>query len=47
MKVTTHAEGVIKIEVCHTHHGHEKEMQHTFLSKGRRQEMGTKLQQGV
>ena len=45
MKVATNEEGDINVEACYTHNGHEKEMQHTFLSKVRRQ--GTKLQQSV
>lgn len=39
--------GEITAEVCYTHYGHEKELQHLWLSKGKRQELAAKIQQGM
>ena len=39
--------GEITAEVCDTHYGHEKELQHLWLSKGKRQELAAKIQQGM
>ena len=47
IKVTKRDDGKILAEICHTHHGHKKEVQHTWLSKGRRKEIAACLQQGV
>ena len=34
-------------EICHTHHGHKTEVQHTWLTRGKREEIAARLQQGV
>ena len=47
IKVTKRDDGKILAEICHTHHGHKNEVQHTWLSKGRRIEIAARLQQGV
>ncbi len=39
--------GEITVDVCYTHYGHEKELQHIRLSKEKRQELAAKIQQGV
>ena len=40
-------EGKISAEVCHTHYGHDKQLQHTWLPKAKRQQIAALLQQGV
>ena len=45
--VTYEDNGTIIVDVCYTHYGHEKELQHVWLSKGKRQELAAKIQQGV
>lgn len=47
LKVSTTAEGKFNVEACHTHHGHPMELQHIWLSKQGRQEIASKIQQGV
>ena len=47
MKVTKNTDSIIIVEVCYTHYGHQKELQHIWLSKARRQEIAAKLQRGV
>ena len=47
LKVKTSSEGKVHVEACHTHHGHAMELQHIWLSKQGRQEIATKIQQGV
>lgn len=40
-------DGTITVDVCYTHYGHEKELQHIRLAKEKRQELAAKIQQGV
>ena len=47
MKVTKNTDSTIIVEVGYTHYGHQKELQHIWLSKARRQEIAAKLQRGV
>lgn len=47
LKVKTSSEGKVHVGACHTHHGHAMELQHIWLSKQGRQEIATKIQQGV
>ena len=35
------------MNICYTHYGHEKELQHTWLPKSKRQHIAALLQQGV
>lgn len=35
------------VNICYTHYGHEKELQHTWLSKGKCEQIAALLQQGV
>ena len=35
------------MEICYTHNGHTREIQHTWLPKEKRQELAAKIQQGV
>lgn len=46
-KTTKHEDGKISVDVCHTHYGHERQLQHTWLAKTKRQEIAALLQQGV
>ena len=46
MKVTKNTDSIIIVEVCYTHYGHQKELQHIWLSKAGRQEIAAKLQRG-
>lgn len=41
------ADTKITAEVCYTHYGHEKELQHIRLPKEKRQELAAKLKHGV
>ena len=47
LKVVTTTEGRVNVQACHTHHGHAIELQHIWLSKHGRQEIASKIQQGV
>ena len=47
IKTIVTEEGKITAEVCHTHYGHDKELQHTWLPKAKRQHIAALLQQGV
>ncbi len=40
-------DGKIQVNICYTHYGHEKELQHKWLSKEKRQQIAALLQQGV
>ena len=37
----------VTVDVCCTHYGHEKELQHLRMPKGKRQEIAARLQEGV
>ena len=37
----------MSINVCYTHHGHSKQLEHTRISKWKREQIATSLQQGV
>ena len=37
----------ITVDLCLTHHGHQKDLQHTWLPKQKKEEMAALLQQGV
>lgn len=37
----------VSAEICHTHYGHDKQLQHTWLPKAKRQQIAALLQQGV
>ena len=39
--------GKIEVNICYTHYGHEKELQHIWLPKSKRQQVAALLQQGV
>ena len=47
IKCTENADGTIVAEVCHSHYGHTKELEHSRLTKLQRQEIAVKLSQGV
>lgn len=47
IKATKNSDGSISAEICHTHHGHKKEVQHTWITKQKREEIAAHLQQGV
>ena len=47
IKITTKKDNTVLAEICHTHYGHTKEVQHIGLSKGKREEIAAKLQQGI
>ena len=47
MKVTCGKGGKVVAEVNGTHYGHEKELKHIWIPKGKRKEIAAKLQQGV
>lgn len=47
LKASTTADGTFNVEACHTYHGHTMELQHIWLSKQGRQEIASKIQQGV
>lgn len=47
LKVVTTTEGRVNVQACHTHHGHAIELQHIWLSKHGRQQIASKIQQGV
>ena len=47
LKVSTTTDGKFNVEACHTDHGHPMELQHIWLSKQGRQEIASKIQQGV
>ena len=35
------------VDVCHTHHSHEKEIQHIWLSSEKRRQIAAQINQGV
>lgn len=37
----------MSINVCYTRHGHSKQLKHTRISKWKREQIATSLQQGV
>ena len=37
----------IVVDVCYTHHGHEKEIQHIWLSSDKRRQIATQINEGV
>ena len=37
----------VTVDVCYTHYGHEKELHHLRMPKGKRQEIAARLQEGV
>ena len=37
----------VVVDVCYTHHGHEKEIQHIWLSSEKRREVAAQINQGV
>ena len=39
--------GKIGVNICYTHYGHEKELQHIWLPKNKRQQVAALFQQGV
>ena len=45
--MTKHDDGKVSVDVCHTHYGHERQLQHTWLTKTKRQEIAALLQRGV
>ena len=45
--MVTTTEGRVNVQACHTHHGHAIELQHIWLSKHGRQQIASKIQQGV
>ena len=47
MKVTTNEDSTVDISMCYTHYGHQKELQHTWLTKERRKEIAAQIQRGV
>ena len=47
LNVSNLADGKAKVEICYTHYGHTRDIQHTWLPKGKRQELAAKIQQGV
>ena len=47
LNVSNLADGKVKVEICYTHYGHTRDIQHTWLPKGKRQELAAKFQQGV
>ncbi|XP_057295892.1 uncharacterized protein LOC130624321 isoform X2 [Hydractinia symbiolongicarpus] len=47
IKATFHADGKVTADICCTHYGHEKELEHTWIPKSSRNSIGSKLQQGV
>ena len=47
MTVTTNDNGKVSVAINATHYGHEKELQHVWIPKGKRKEIAAKLQQGV
>ena len=47
LKATTCANGKIVVDACLTHYGHQKELQHTWLPKQKKEEIAALLQQGV
>ena len=47
LNVSSLADGKVKVEICYTHSGHTRDIQHTWLPKGKRQELAAKIQQGV
>ena len=47
IKATTNSYGTITVEICHTHHEHTKQLQDTWLSRDKREEIAARLQQGV
>ena len=47
LNISNLADGKAKVEICYTHYGHTRDIQHTWLPKGKRQELAAKIQQGV
>ena len=47
LNVSNLTNGEVKVEICYTHNGHTREIQHTWLPKEKRQELAAKIQQGV
>ena len=45
VEITT--EGKVKADICYTHYGHEKELQHTWINKSKRQQIASLLKQGI
>lgn len=46
MKTSVNDSKVV-VDVCYTHHGHEKEIQHIWLSNEKRREIAAQINQGV
>ena len=44
---TSMINGKVVVDVCYTHHGHEKEIQHIWLSSQKRREIAAQIHQGV
>ena len=40
-------EGKILVDVCRSHHGHENQIQHIWLSKHKKEQIAAQLQQGI
>ena len=47
MKITKHADKTVTADACFTHYGHSKNIGYTWISQKKRNEIASKLQQGV
>ena len=47
IKVVYTPDGKCHVEMCHTHYGHDVQIQHIKLSKRQRESIAAKIQQGV
>lgn len=47
IKLTMERDGSFIANVCHTHHNHTNQLEHTRLTKGRREKIAINLQQGI
>ena len=43
----TNVDSTVSAHICHTHHGHAKQLEHAWLPKSKREQIAALLQQGV
>ena len=47
MRVETRSSEQVHVQICHTHHSHDHELQHTRVSQIKRQEVAMKIREGI
>ena len=47
IKAQSNADDTITVEICYTHHGHFKQLEHMRLTKGKRESIAVSLQKGA